>query len=185
MRKKSVIVLFSVLIFLIGVGSVSGLEPYGQFDILINRPLYMGDNVGNEFDNYDEVNDFLMSYPIIVPDLRGHVFINAGPTRLGIGARGFSLILETILWPTLTAELDVRDFRFTGSVGGGMFALIGVYNDIKTGQIWFPEVTAAYMFNDWFHLGVGGTGMYLPELSSEKLGFVGSIFARFSIGGES
>lgn len=186
MRKGIFLVLLLSFLFLIGIGSAAALEPYGQFDILVNRPLYLGaGNLNEKFEGFDEVNEFLRKYPLIVPDLRGHVFMDAGPARLGIGARGFSAILETVLWPTLTAELDLAMFRLTGSLGGGVFGFIGLYNDIQTGQIWLPELTAAYMFNDWFHLGLSGTGVYLPETSADFLGFVASIFARFSIGGRS
>ncbi|MFP4617275.1 MAG: hypothetical protein ACLFMZ_00400 [Spirochaetaceae bacterium] len=184
MRKGIFVILLLSFAFLGGVGSVSALEPYGQFDILVNRPLHLGaGNLEKEFDNYEEVNEFSRKYPIVIPDLRGHLFMEAGPTRIGLGARGFSAILETVLWPTLTAEVDLGPVRLTGSMGGGLFGFIGLFNDIHTGRIWLPELTAAYMFNDWFHIGLSGTGVYLPEMSSDSLGFVGSIFARFSIDG--
>ncbi len=185
MRKGIFVILLLSFAFLGGVGSVSALEPYGQFDILVNRPLHLGaGNLESVFGNdYEEANEFLRKYPIIIPDLRGHLFMDAGPTRIGLGARGFSFILETVLWPTLTAEVDLGPVRLTGSFGGGMFGFIGLHTDIETGRIWLPELTAAYMFNDWFHIGLSGTGVYLPETSSDSLGFVGSIFARFSIGG--
>ena len=183
MRKYILIALLAICGCTMGIGSAFAADAYGQFDIVLNRPMTLSlADLGGDYESIDGAGDFLRTYPIIVPDLRGHVFTDLGKSgRVGIGARGFSAILESIIWPTITAEYDLGPVRFTGSLGGGMYIFMGLYNNVHFESIWLPEITAAYMFNDWFHLGLSATGVFVPE--NEAVGIIGSIIARFSIGG--
>jgi hypothetical protein len=58
-------------------------------------------------------------------------------------------------------------------VGGGLFALIGLYNNVKSGSLFFPDLSVWYKIGkkQLFRLGGGVMGFYLPELSTEGLAF--------------
>jgi hypothetical protein len=185
MRSCLFVVFVFMLVFLVGAEDAAALDPYVQFDILVNRPMTISAaDLEGEYESVKDVNEFLLKYPVIIPDLRGHVFVDQGPARIGIGMRGLTALIQTVLWPTVTTEFDLGPVRLTGSLGGGMYGLTGLVNRVEFAGLWLPEITAAYMFTDWFHAGLGGTAVYYPEVDSGTIGFVGCIFARFSLGGK-
>jgi len=93
--------------------------------------------------------------------------------KLGVGVRAFTLILETALWPNAFAELHLGPVAFEAQVGGGLFALVGLYNNVKAGNLFFPDLSVWYKIGkkQLFRLGGGVMGFYFPEIASEGIAF--------------
>ncbi len=178
MKHKRLFLVLIILVILLG--AASPLAADWQFDIGLNVPLFVGISTPEE--DFQQALD----YAFIFPDFKAHYFWGSDLLRVGVGARAFTLILETLLYPTITAEVDIDPFRFTGSIGGQAFLFFGLYNDIVTGNLWLPEVTAAYKVNDWFQAGAGLTGMIFfdeDDIVNEAFPYVVYAFGRFSFGG--
>ena len=178
MKKKWIICVITVLMF--GSLAAGNLAADVQYDIGLNVPVLMG--IKTTEGDAQEVLD----YVFVIPDLKVHYFWDADPFRIGVGARAFTVILETLFYPMVTAEIDINMFRLTGSFGGGLFVFFGLWNSIETSSVFIPELTAAYMVNDWFHLGLG-TSFILAgnnDVFKDTMPYVVYGFGRFSLGGK-
>lgn len=165
-----------------GVLAVLGIFPLAsqiQFDIGLNVPIFAG--LVTEEETYEE----LLEYAVLVPDVKMHYFWGDETFRIGAGFRAYTLILMSLMYPTVTAEADVSNFRFTGSVGGGAFLAFGLVSDFATAQVWLPEVSAAYKVNDWLHVGAGATALavFNDSIFTNTVPYAAYGFVRFSLGG--
>lgn len=82
--------------------------------------------------------------------------LNLGKSlHLGMGFRVASVILATMTWPTVYAELDLWRFSLNARLGGGFFAgLAGFYPFFLTGDALLPEVSLWFRFpNSRFGVG--------------------------------
>ncbi|MDR2419572.1 MAG: hypothetical protein LBD79_11055 [Treponema sp.] len=92
--------------------------------------------------------------------------LNLGPSlHFGMGFRVASIILATMTWPTVYAELDLWRFSLNARLGGGFFAgLAGFYPFFLIGDALLPEVSLWFRFAR-SRLGVGA----LTLLSASSL----------------
>ncbi len=175
--KKKVCTILIVLVVAAAFPAVADI----QVDIGVNVPFLFGVEFA------DEDAQQWSEYAFVLPDAKVSYFMEFGNLKLGAGLRAFTIILESLVYPTVTAEYDISDVRLSASIGGGAFALIGLYNDIFTGNIWMPEVSAIYRVNEWFGLGVGATGFFIPgeeELVENPFPYAAYALARFTLGGK-
>lgn len=173
-RKKWLVLLvvFTVLL----LGSAARLAAEFKIDIGVNVPYYIGVRAED-----DDIGDTL-DWVFLVPDVKFNWLHDLGPVRLGGGARLWTFIIQSMVYPILTAEADVGPFTFNTNVGGGLFLFFGLYNSIDTAGVVIPELTVAYRFSDRFSVGTGGLLVFAPEVADlSSFGYVGTVFARFTI----
>ncbi len=169
-RKITVIALVLVL-----MGAALPLAADSQVDIGLHIPYYIG------IETEDEDAGAALDYAFLVPDLKYNYFFNESGIRVGIGARLFTVILESMAYPIVTVETDIGQFRLSGHVGGGAFLFFGLFNSIETGQIILPEVSVAYRFSESFSIGTGAGFFFAPEVGDfNNFAYVGDVFARFT-----
>lgn len=173
-RKKRLVLVCVMLVLLLG--SVMQLQADMQIDIGVNAPYYLG--VTTEDDDAGDLLDYLFLFP----DVKLNWLYDVGPVRLGGGARLFTVILQSAVYPILTVEADVGPVVLNANVGGGLFLLFGLYTAIETSAVFLPELTAAYRFNDSFSVGTGALFLFAPEVADlSTFAYVGTVFARFTI----
>lgn len=175
--KRTILVL--VLLSLVALPSFAQL----RLDIGVDIPRGMGAMLeGSGADMSQETVDFFNNYFFPFPEAALHYQFDAGMIKLGAGVRAFTLILETALWPNVFAELNVGPLAVEAQVGGGIFGLIGLYNGIQTGQLFFPDLSAWYKFGKAqnFRLGAGVIGFYLPELANDAMVFCFYLGGKFA-----
>ena len=169
-KKITIIALVLVL-----MGAALPLAADSQVDIGLHIPYYIG------IETEDEDAGAALDYAFLVPDLKYNYFFNESGIRLGVGARLFTVILESMVYPIVTVETDIGQFRFSGHVGGGAFVFFGLYNDVQTAKIILPEVSVAYRFSDSFSVGTGATLFFAPEAADfNNFAYIGDVFARFT-----
>jgi|SRR6056297_2129054 len=171
MGKKTVII--GLVVILLGAALPAAAD--SQVDIGLHIPYYIG------IDTEDEDAGAALDYAFLVPDLKYNYFLNESGIRLGVGVRLFTVILESMVYPIVTVETDIGQFRLSGHVGGGAFLFFGLFNSIETGQIVLPEVSVAYRFSESFSIGTGAGFFFAPEVGDfNNFAYVGDVFARFT-----
>ena len=119
--------------------------------------------------------DIFNKYIIPLPEAGIYYKGDIGMLQLGIGARAFTFILETIAWPNAYAELNVGPLAVEAQFGGGAFALFGVTPATSgAGKVFIPDVSAWIKLgkNGTFRLGVGAIGLYIPDWLGDSVPFL-------------
>jgi len=164
-----------VLAVLIGFFLIAPVSADSQVDVGIHIPYRIG--IESEEEDFDQA----IEYAFLVPDLKWNYFFLDDALKVGVGARMFTVILESFVYPIVTVEAEVENFVFSAHAGGFAFLFFGLYNDVQTGSIFLPEVSVAYKFNDWFSLGTGAMFFFAPEAADfNNFAYVGDVFARFT-----
>ncbi len=128
-----------------------------------------------------------VDYIFPVPDINYGLMFGEGPVTFGVGARFFTIILESLVYPQLMVRAEYDPFVFTGSLGGGAFLYFGIVNGIGTPNILTSEITGAYKLNDWFQMGLGTTIVYAfsdNDVMTGGYAYPVYVFGRFALGGE-
>lgn len=179
-RRKTVLLLLLSMFILPAYASAQT----SYMDIGVNVPFYWG--LGSTEVSNNDVGAAL-DYIFPVPDFTYGLMFGRGTVKFGVGARFFSLILESLIYPELLVRADFDPVVLRAGIGGGAFLFFGLYNDLSTSQVWVLEATAAYKLNDWFQLGLGGNLLYIASDSDFLTGgyaYAPFVFARFALGGE-
>lgn len=164
-----------IALVLVMMGAALPLAADSQVDIGLHIPYYIG------IETEDEDAGAALDYAFLVPDLKYNYFFNESGIRIGVGARLFTVILESMAYPIVTLETDIGQFRLSGHVGGGVFLFFGLFNDIGTGHYYLPEISVAYRFSESFSIGTGAGFFFAPEAADfNNFAYVGDVFARFT-----
>jgi hypothetical protein len=123
-----------------------------------------------------------------VPDLRLQYYFGPEWISWGPGVRMFSTIIDTLIYPTVSAETRAGRFVFNLNVGGGAFIFLGGHNAVSFEPVVLPELTTTYMI--WDVAGVGaGLFFVLDPTDTLELGgitggvaYVPTLFCRFVFG---
>ncbi|HUW41311.1 MAG TPA: hypothetical protein VMV90_09885 [Rectinemataceae bacterium] len=118
---------------------------------------------------------FVSDWPFIpLPEAGLYYQGDLGLVKLGIGARAFSFILETILWPNAYAELDFGRFAVQAQFGGGAFAMFGLANSTSTGNVFIPDLSAWFKLGKERNLRLGGgiVGLDVPSVFGSDMPFL-------------
>ncbi|PKL24655.1 MAG: hypothetical protein CVV47_09475 [Spirochaetae bacterium HGW-Spirochaetae-3] len=163
-----------VLVLLIIVAMVAPAFSQMRIDIGADVPRGIGAAFNGSAEISQETVDFFNTYFIPFPEAAFYYQFDLDIVKLGIGARAYTFILETIIWPNAFAELNLGRVALEAQVGGGLFGLIGLYNSIEAGAYFFPDISIWYKLGkkQSFRLGLGAMGLYMPDITTEGFGFV-------------
>ncbi len=175
MKRRSVI-----LIVLFLTLATLGLGAQVRFDVGVDIPRGVGAVVGSNVDTADFSSLASSFFPF--PEATVYYRFGEGTVTGGIGLRAFTLIVETIAWPNAFVEVTLGPVAIEAQVGGGLFGLIGIANDVQFGKIFFPDLSAWFKIGKSFRLGAGAMGIFLPGSDvSVDLPFVYYFGAKFTI----
>lgn len=148
-----------------------------QVDIGVNVPYLIG---GVQYNGQSVSEQIPFTIPI--PDIMVNYFIGPEFLKVGVGVRIWTLILITGGYPIISVESELGPVVLNANIGGGVFGYTSIgASDVVTGQVFIPEVSAAYRLADWFSLGLGVIGVYLPEVAGDSIGYVATVFGRFRV----
>lgn len=144
-----------------------------RIDIGIDIPRGIGAALDGSAEISQETADVFKKYFIPFPEAAIYYQFDLDTVKLGIGARAYTFILETVIWPNAFAEVNLGPVAIQAQLGGGLFGLIGLYNSIQTGSVFFPDLSVWYKLGkkQSFRLGLGVLGIYLPEIASDGMAF--------------
>ena len=181
MSKKSAFILIAVVFFAAAAGSPATppLAADSQVDIGLHIPYYTGIEVEDGEDQGDTGQ--ALDYLFLIPDLKYNYFFNEKGIKAGLGFRMFTIIVESIAYPIITLETDLGPFTLSSHIGGGAFLFFGLVNHFEAGNIYLPEITAAYRISESFSLGTGAMFLFAPqEAGLSNFAYLGHVFVRFT-----
>jgi hypothetical protein len=159
--KKSLVVL--VILVLLAAPAFA----HWRIDVGALVPRGVGLSIGGSTETSISGVD-MESWPFIpLPEAGLYYTGTIGPLSLGIGARAFTLILETILWPNAFAELTLGPVALQAQFGGGFFAMFGLASASEFGKVFIPDLSAWFKIGKKGNLRLGGglIGLYMPEIT--------------------
>jgi hypothetical protein len=174
--KKWTVVILIVAIALMAGGAGAGAQV--RLDVCIDKPLYLG--FGNsENPNLGGVD--ITSVWILFPELQLTYQFGTPFLHGGVGARMFTFILESVLYPCAFVEVQVGPVTANLNVGGGWFGMFGLAGGRSaTGALFFPDLNVGVNLNDWFRLGGGVFAAWAQAIPS-GVAYALYINARFII----
>ena len=149
------LILFGIIILMV----IPGVFAQIRLDLAIEVPVILG--VKAESDNVDineSINVLNDIGTFVLPTGMAAYQIPVGPVNAGIGIKGYSLLIESVVWPVIYAELDLSPFVIHANVGGLQFLWFGIIPDInglKGSSVIIPDFHVAYKFGKTFRLGIG------------------------------
>lgn len=165
--------------------AVLALPAFSQFriDLGVDVPLTVGTISGSGVTTSSEIGSFLDDHILPFPEASLYYQFSVGPLKLAPGVRVFTFILESVLWPNLMAELALDPVFIQAQLGGLIFAVFGLVNDIQFGEVLLPDVSVWIGLGKErrFRLGAGVLGMMLPELSTEEMLIIPYVGAKISL----
>ena len=172
-------IIFLVLITFI---AISGAFAQFRIDLAIDVPVKIGVSISDlDGGSSNESIDVLEFGTFPVPEALFAYQTNLGPVKVGGGIRVFSLILESVAWPHIYAELDLSPIVINAGIGGGGFLVFGLFNDANTGNLFIPDMHIAYKFGDTFRLGIGAIGFIGSDIGPDAFPYMIYLTGRFSI----
>ncbi|PKL09379.1 MAG: hypothetical protein CVV51_04160 [Spirochaetae bacterium HGW-Spirochaetae-7] len=166
----------AVVLALLVVLCVASVSAQARLDIGIDIPLSLGAvlNGSSVLDGGD------IPYTLPFPSGGLYYTFGAGPVTLGLGARLYSLVLVSAMWPNVIAEVDVGPVVLEGQFGGGAFLIFGLVSSTQTGSVFFPDLSAWFKLGKTLRLGGGALGMFIKDLDN-TVPFVWYIGAKAAI----
>jgi hypothetical protein len=173
MSKRLLITVLAVVLVVAAAAPVFSQGEL-QTDITLNYMYKFGVNVeGTDYSAFSE-------YVFLLPEVRMAYYFGNDMIKVGPGVRMITLILESMAYPLVSAEIDLDPFVFNANVGGYGFFFFGLVNQFQTGNIILPEVSAAYKLTDTMRIGTGAILFMAPEVSTKDYAYIGTIFLRWS-----
>ena len=126
-------------------------------DIRFDIPWRLGVTIeGVEGESSSESVNVLQEITIILPNVIAGYGTKLGPISVGVGARLYTLILQSMVYPVGFAEVELGPVAVGFNVGGGVFGFFGLHNAFETSSILVPDLSAHFKIGRTFRLGLGG-----------------------------
>jgi hypothetical protein len=156
-----------------------------RLDLGALAPRGMGAMAGGATPLSSDLGSQIADWPFIpLPEAGLYYEADLGDIKLGLGARAFTAILATIVWPNAFVELELGRVAIEAQVGGGAFGFLTVVATTGGfGKVFIPDISVWYKLgkNQNFRLGAGAIGLYMPELLGDGLPFLFYIGGKASI----
>jgi len=167
-----------ITLFLLGTAFFVSAEV--RLDLGFDIPRGLGGLASGEIGIDEDAADVLNTLFFPFPEAGIYYQSAFGPVRIGGGARAFTLILETILWPNLYVEADLWKFTGAFQLGGLFFGMFGLFTTAQSGAVLIPDLSLWFRIGNTFRLGAGAMGFMLPDLS-DNIVFVYYFGAKFAL----
>jgi hypothetical protein len=148
------------IVLLVAFIAVLAVPAFSQFrvDLGFDIPLALGVLGNGEIQTSHEAGEFLRDHILPFPEASLYYQFELGPLKLAPGVRIFTIILESVLWPNLMAELAFDPVFIQAQLGG-----LGLGKERR------------------FRIGGGVIGLILPDLTTEGIGIAPYVGAKISL----
>jgi hypothetical protein len=162
MKKRSLVVLLAAVLLLGGALTASAQL---RLDVDVAFPVYGGLSL----ETMTPTGGWLQNiFPF--PNAGLYYQFGQGGLRGGVGARAFTLILESVLYPAAYVELEIKPIVLNMNVGGGAYVLFGLLNQADWARFILPDLSVGFKLNDRVRLG-GGVFIIAPFLDTFQESF--------------
>ena len=178
MKKRWLLIAFAALLILAGAVSASAqLRLEGN----LNWPLFGGIKLDPSVYGGSGGNVDLSQYHLLLPDFRIYYqFGGDGMLRGGVGARVYTVIFLSIIYPEAYLEVNLKPIVLEASLGGYLFGVFGLASSLSTASLLLPDLNVGWQIAPWFRLGAGM--LFFTPLNanwSQNFGYIGYLGARF------
>jgi hypothetical protein len=136
-----------------------------RMDIGVDIPLHISAVVeGSELVDGEDI-----PYTLPFPSAGLYYTFGAGPVDIGLGARMYSLILLSAIWPNVIAELELGPAILEAQLGGGAFMFFGLVSSVQTGSVFIPDLSAWFKLGKTLRIGAGAMGLFIDELADTAM----------------
>lgn len=156
--KKSLLAT-AILVAVAGLASAQW-----RADIGVDIPWTVGAEFSDAFGetDTDSVN-VLSEITLLVPEVFIGYEAQLGLVNVGVGARVFTFIVQSLAYPAAFAEVDLGPLAVNLNLGGGAFLTFGLFNDIASGSVFIPDLSAHLKLGEAFRLGLGAASIASAE----------------------
>lgn len=151
---------FLVFAILATLGLVA-ISAQVRLDLGIDIPLHISAVV----EGSDLAEGGNVPYTLPFPSAGLYYTFGAGPLNLGVGARMYSVVLLSALWPNVIAELELGRAVLQAQVGGGAFMFFGLISSTQTGAVFIPDLSAWLKLGKTLRVGAGAMGLFIEEFA--------------------
>jgi len=152
-----------------------------RLDLGIKAPLEIGiegltDEEGNAIDASIPIPEFL---PIPSGMIAGQ--LGLGPIKLGAGLNVYSVIVQTLVYPAIYAELDIGFLVAQLNVGGLAFGTFGMAGSgFSTSDLLIPDLSA-HLKLGIFQLGLGVAAFTSSTVTEDVFPYIAYLSAKVSL----
>lgn len=171
MVKKSILV--ALLIAALAAPAFAGW----QLDIGAEIPVRVGITDSSVDEDYGDYLDFLF----LLPTGTISYSFGFGPLSLGVGGKLYTLIVESIIYPVVYAELDFDPVVVNFTTGGLGFLFFGLSTFFDTGALLIPDLSVMFKLGKSFRLGVGAMTFIGTDISQDYFPYILYGTAKFRI----
>jgi len=170
-----------VLMLIIATLVSAGVFAEVRLDLGIKAPLEIGiegltDEDGNAIDASIPVPEFL---PIPSGMIAGQ--LGLGPIKLGAGLNVYSVIVQTLLYPAVYAELDIGFLAAQLNLGGFVFGTFGIAgSSLSTSDLLIPDLSA-HLKLGIFQVGLGVAAFTSSNVVEDAFPYVAYFSAKVSL----
>ncbi|HPE36001.1 MAG TPA: hypothetical protein PK625_02555 [Spirochaetales bacterium] len=124
-----------------------------RVDVGFDAPMYVGLSSFGETSTGESIA--VPSF-IPLPFAQGSFQLDLGIIKAGIGIKAYTLIIESLGWPVLWAEMDFDPIVLNLTVGGGAFLYFGALgNGMLDVHFIIPDLSAMFKLGRFTRLGLG------------------------------
>lgn len=170
--------LFGIIVLLVIPGAFAQV----RLDLAIDIPVILGISAESDDDTINESINLLQdigTFPF--PTAMAAYQFSFGPLNAGVGLKGYSLILESVFWPVVYAEVDLSPIVIHANIGGLGFLYFGLGTGTTTSSLIIPDFHIAYKFGDTFRLGLGAMALNGIEGLGSTTPYAIYLTGRFSL----
>lgn len=157
--KKYIVVAVLVALCIVSVSAQVRL------DLGIDIPL----RISAVMEDSELADGFNIPYTFPFPSAGLYYTFGAGPLNLGVGARMYSLIVVSALWPNAIAELELGPAVLQAQLGGGAFMFFGLVSSMQTGAVFIPDLSAWFKLGKTLRVGAGAMGLFIEDLADTAM----------------
>jgi hypothetical protein len=173
MVKRKIIVMALAVVLLLAGGVMANAQ--FRLDANIQVPFFAGLNL----DSLGISGGGSIGAFIPFPSVEAAWQFPIGPIKIGVGARAYTVIIESFAWPNAFVELDLNPIVLRADFGGGAFLLFGIATTAYTAAMVLPQIDVSWRLADWFRLGVGAIGI-APFEDMSNFGYAIYVSGRFT-----
>jgi hypothetical protein len=173
------------IFFIVALIGILAFPAFSQvrLDVGVDVPMQLWAVGGGKIQSDSDIGEFLRKHIFPFPEASFYYQFDLGPLKLAPGVRVFTLILESMVWPNLMAELAFDPVYIQAQLGGLFFLFFGLQNQAEYGAVFFPDLSIWFGLGKErrFRLGGGLLGMYWPDLTTEGMGVVPYVGGKLSL----
>jgi hypothetical protein len=166
-----------VAAILLAVAAAAGAQV--RIDVNISKPLFLGAGTSSGGGPVDLGTIDVTSAWVFFPEVQLYYQFGFDFLHAGVGARVFTFILQSIIYPAAYLELQLGPVVANLNVGGGWFGTFGLAgNGGEFGAVFFPDLNVGVNLTPWFRLG---GGVFAAWAKAVPEGFLYAVYidARF------